>query len=645
MQYEAVRLFVDRALLTQSGFVVTDANASAVAQICHRLDGIPLAIELAAARVKVLSVEQIAVRLDDCFRLLTGGSRTALPRHQTLRATIDWSYELLSEAERTLLERLSVFSGGWTLEAAEEVGADAVGRRQKAESRKQKAEGGPDGLLLPTAYCLLPSDVLDLLEQLVDKSLVVKEEQAGEARYRLLDTVGQYARERLEESGGAAAVRRRHRDWCLALAEQAERALWSEEQTVWLERLETEHDNLRAALAWSQSADQDVGPALRLAGLLWKFWDLRGYTSEGRRWLEGALARREHAPPEERWQALLGAGNLARNQGDFARATALYDEGLTLLRELGHTRGMANTLINLGNVALDQGEYRRAAELYEQSLVLMRDLQYRPGIALALNNLGVALRRSGDFPRATGVCEESLALFRELGEKWGAALSLDNLGEVARDEGAYERAIARHEESLRLRRELRDRHGIAVSLHNLGVAASLHGDPERAAACLDEALALRRELGERAGIAESLQAAGIIARQRGDREAARACYRESLALCREIGLKLESAACLVGLAVLAVSDEDPVYAVRLLGAVEALRETSGIPLSPADRAEYERAITTARAALDHAAFTAAWSEGRAMTLTAATEHALEEIMTDRNYSARKRLTAEDAERH
>src|SRR5579884_1453224 len=322
---EATRLFVERAALSYPGFALTEQNAPAVAQVCVRLDGIPLAIELAAARIKVLSADQIAARLDDRFRLLTGGSRTALPRQQTLRALIDWSYDLLSEAERTLLRRLSVFLGGWTLEAAEAVCADAshappraaaMGAGEHAaaplEAGSRENAGGP----------VAAEAVLDLLSRLVDKSLVLVEESAeAEARYRLLETVRQYSRDRLMESEEARDLRCRHRDWFLTLAEGAERRLRGPDQVAWLNRLAQEHDNLRMALEWCR-AEEDAGAeaGLRLAGALWRFWRVRGYLSEGRERLEAALAQASASErTAQRAKALYGLAALAWGQGDYTR--------------------------------------------------------------------------------------------------------------------------------------------------------------------------------------------------------------------------------------------------------------------------------------------------------------------------------------
>jgi len=466
--YEAVRLFVDRAMLAQPAFALTARNAPAVAQVVRRLDGIPLAIELAAARVKVLPVEQIAARLDDRFRLLAGGSRTTLPRHQTLRAAIDWSYELLPEKERAVLRRLSVFAGGWTLEAAEAVCAG-------------------DGVEA--------SDVLPLLTQLVLKSLVLTEEQVGGVRYRLLETVRQYSRDRLMESGEAAGVRERHRDWYVVLAERAESELVGADQAAWFDRLETEHDNLRQALEWSlESHEAEAG--LRLAGAAWRFWFVRGYLAEGRGWLEGLLRTGGEAPAAVRAKALKAAGNLAVfGQGDHASGRSLYEESLAIWRKLGHKQGVATLLSNLAALVSGQGDHAAARALYEESLAICRELKDQWGTASALNNLGFASYRQGDYVAARNSYQESLAIWRELKDKQSIARAVTNLGLVATREKQYEQSRALCDEGLVIRHELGDKQGIAESLEALAGLAAAQEQYERAARLFGAVEALREAIG------------------------------------------------------------------------------------------------------------------------------------------------------
>src|SRR5579864_607270 len=469
MQYEATRLFVERATFNQPEFTLTQRNAPAVAQVCHRLDGIPLAIELAAARVKVLAVEQIAQRLDDRFRLLTGGSRTAVPRHRTLRAAMDWSYDLLSEKERTVLHRLSVFAGGCSLEAAEAV---CSGER------------------------ILRHEVLDLLTQLTDKSLVVADTQGGEARYRLLETVRQYGRDRLEETEEAADVRRRHFEWYLGLAEQAEPGLRGPAQGNWLKRLEAEHDNLRASLEWAKRETGSVEAGLRLAGALYRFWLLHGHWSEGRGWLEGALSAIDDTSIPALPKALRGAATLAWRQGDDARATALAEKGLAVSCELGDRDEIAWHHLALGTTLL-QSDATRAKASLENSLVFSGELGDSWRISVALAYLGVVARYHRDYEQAAAYYEKSHALSREVGDKWLIALVLRGLGTVALHLSDHGRAAAFFAESLALSRELGNTWGTEECLEGFAGLACAQGQYERAARFIGAAEALQETLGFR----------------------------------------------------------------------------------------------------------------------------------------------------
>ena len=470
MQYEAVRLFVERAALHQPAFRITESNASTVVQVCQRLDGMPLAIELAAARVRVLTVEQIAGRLDDGFRLLTGGNRTVLPRHQTLQAAMDWSYDLLSEPERTLLRRLSVFAGGWTLEAAEAI-----------------CSGGG----------IEAGDILELLAGLVDKSLVLVEAHPGDARYRLLEIIRQYGARRQEESGEALTVQRRHLEWYLGLAEQADAELRGPRQEAWLERLEGEHDNLRAALQWSGAESPSTDAEMRLAGALRWFWFIRGYWSEGRKWLEGALAHRSETPSPALLRALQGAARLARFQGDYDQARALSEEGLAMSHRLGDGESRVWFLIALGAVELHQGDHAHAAALFEEGLAVSRTLGDRGLSGMALADLGVVARIQGDLKRADVLLEESLALSRDVGDKWRIALSLHSLGMVAFRRGDHDRAAGLYAESLALASQLRDKWIADDCLDGLAAVACTRGHYEHAARMTGAADALREMLGYR----------------------------------------------------------------------------------------------------------------------------------------------------
>jgi non-specific serine/threonine protein kinase len=469
LRYEAVRLFAERAQAVLPTFEVVEDNAAALAQVCNELDGIPLAIELAAARARVLSVEQIASRLGDSLRLLVGGSRTGLARHQTLKATLDWSHGLLSDKERQLFQRLAVFAGGFSLEAAEAVCA------------------GED---------IEHDEVLDLLSALIDKSLVVADKQQGGApRYRLLEPIRQYSAKMLRSSAEEAVVRKRHRDWYLALAEAAIPKLLGSEQTVWVDRLEAEHDNLRAALAWSQREPSGKEPGLQLAAALTMFWQMRGYISEGRRWLELMLSRASEAPSALRARALSAAGFQTFHLGDFAQARAYWEQALALYQNLANTMRIGQQLMYLAYCAQQESDYSRAVRLAEQSLGLQREAANQWGISSALFCLADSVYAQGDVARASVLLEEAVAIARDMGNRWGLGRRLARLGQVAQAQHELERAIALIQESLAACREAGDNWGISQALVGLAGVAIERGEPARAAQLLGAVETRRNTIG------------------------------------------------------------------------------------------------------------------------------------------------------
>jgi predicted ATPase/DNA-binding CsgD family transcriptional regulator len=554
LTYEAVELFIERARSVRPSFTLTPENAPAVVQVCRRLDGIPLAIELAAARVRALSVEQIVARLDDAYRLLTGGSRSALPRQQTLRAAMDWSYDLLSAHEQACFRRLSVFAGSFSLEAAEAICA---------------AEQGE-------AY-----DVLDLLSSLIDKSLVLVEQRSGTARYRLLETIRQYGQDKLQEFAEAEQVRRSHRDWYAHLAEQAEsEALEARQQRVF-DRLEAEHDNLRAALGWSLE-QQEAETAARIGAGIHRFWLLRGYMSEGRSFLERALAGFSEKNAV-RAKALNVAAILASLQDDYTRARALVEESLALSRELGESKQTGYALYILGRLARIEGNYAAAVTFLEESLSLFRELRRNDDIALVLSDFGLTVLYLGEAERATALCEQSLALSRELG----------------------------------------DPRGIASWLANLAIVTLARGDDQRAKELCDESLAIRKALGYKGGCAHTLTILGRIALKQGAYERATACYKESVTLSQETGGQEGIATALEGLAAVAGAQGQPVRAARLYGFAESLRTLLGAPLPPIDRPAYQHTVAALRAQLDEPSFLNAWTAGQALTLEEAIAEAVQ----------------------
>ncbi|MGB2805061.1 MAG: protein kinase [Candidatus Zixiibacteriota bacterium] len=558
-EIEAVRLFVERASAAKTGFSLTAENAPAVVQICRRLDGIPLALELGAARVSVLPVEEIAKRLDDRFGLLTAGQKTALPHHQTLRALIDWGYDQLSGAERKLFCRLSVFAGGWALDAAEAVCA---------------GNGIEKGA------------VIDLHSRLVAKSLVEMEPEpeggTGKARYRMLGTVQEYARDRLAEEEGDAEVQRRHQNYFSNLAHEAARQLTGPEQAAWVSRLEAEYDNLRATLDRCLRSSSDTQLALEMAGALGRYWYVRGRWSEGRTLLSEVLARPEAgARTGARARALDWTGWLAHWQGDFEQALALGQESLSIWQEVGDSLGLAQSLNNLGAVAQQLGDYVGSREYHQKSLAIRREMGDRRAIAVSLHNLGELHLTQGEYARARTAYEESLVLFREVGHVMGVADSLSSLGVVAEHQGNYAQARTYHEEALQNRRDRQDPMGTAESLHSLGELAARQGESDRAHRYYGQSLAIRQELGDRMNIADSLEGFGTLA-----------------AACKE-----------------------PARAARLLGAAESLREEINAPTSPAKQEKLDAAISSTRSALGERAFAKEWDEGRAMSLEQTIDYA------------------------
>jgi predicted ATPase/DNA-binding SARP family transcriptional activator len=468
MGYESVQLFVERAQAVQQSFALSGSNARLVAQACQQLEGIPLAIELAAARVRAMSVEQIASRLNDYLGFLTVGNRAAQLRQQTLRATLDWSYALLSEAERSLLKRLSVFVGGWTLEAAEQVcgdfGLPILDFGLKVDSLDASRSGQePAAIQNPPEFDVIQNpkskiqngEVLDLLTSLVDKSLVLFEaREPGEGRYRLLEMVRQYAAESLLASGEAEQVKGRHQGWYLTFAERAEPALRTGEQVLWLTRLKAEHDNLRSALAWSLKSEgespSDSPIALLFCGALHLFWRIHGHLAEGRAWCEKALqANTTQERTHARAKALNGAGSLAYSQGDYAIAQALFEESLATQREIGDRYALAASLVNLGNAVREQGEYTIARAWHEESLAIRREIGDREGIVFTLESFAALIAAEATLAtEAVTTAEVSAEIgagLRRAARMWGAAGACrDDLGAPLRlqEQAIYDQQMA-----------------------------------------------------------------------------------------------------------------------------------------------------------------------------------------------------------
>jgi predicted ATPase/DNA-binding CsgD family transcriptional regulator len=531
---QAVALFLDRARSANPAFDLGDSDLLTVERICSSVDGIPLAIELAAARTKLLAPDEIRGRLGKPLDLLTGGPRDLPDRQRGLRDTLDWSYGLLDSEEQELVGRLGVFAGGFFLESAETVCGTS----------------------------------LDRLSSLVDNSFVLRD---GE-RFMMLETIREYADEKLAGSGGEDEARRAHLAYFAALAETAEPELAGPDQAAWLRRLEADHDNLRGALRYS--IDAGLGePALRLTSSLWPFWLARGYLEEGRRWLEEAIAADSWIAANIRARALNGAGVLADYQGDYAPARALYGESLTLYREAGDERGAANALCGIAHVARTTGDYDVARTTFEHALEIFRRLGDQHGIALTLNRLGLAVWFAGDIERFELLAEESLAQFREL----------------------------------------ENAEGVGLGLLHMGIVALNKEDPAGARTWIEESLAISRDLGDRRTIAKGAYFLGDAVSDLQDLSAGRKLYEESLNLSIELGDRWVTAISLEGLARIAAATGQPETAANLLGAADALREATGAPRSVYWRALHERVVDDLHARLGTDVFDAALAAGHLLT--------------------------------
>ena len=562
-QYESVRLFVARAQAALPEFAVTQQNMLAVAQVCRRLDGIPLALELAAARVKLLRVDQIAARLDDSFRLLTGGSRTALPRQQTLRALIDWSYALLTEPERALLRRLAVFAGGWTLEAAEAAGGDG--------------------------------DVLDLLSRLVDKSLVVAERAPGdETRYRLLETIRQYAREKLFDAPGeAAAARAAHLAYYLALAEAAEPRVFGPDEREWGDRLVAELDNLRATLEWA--LDREPETALRLAGALVWFWWQNGNTRETHAWL---------------LQVWAGLPGLPEPRDDAHRRRRRVAQ--------------AKVAYGLAQCQIDWGDNAGARQKLYESAELLRGQGEEGWQAFVLAVLALDEVINGHAPAAAAAAADSLALARAARDPWALAFSLHWLAEyAAMAHGDLAAAQAGMAESVRVWQRMGSVWGAALTQMIWAGIANLAGDTARARQLVTACLPVFEARHERSHVAMARSELAHIERHDGHPDEARALYQQTLAAWVELGKYGAAAHELECLAFLARAEGQGETAARLLGAAEAVRAAHTVPMNPDERPEYDREVAALRALLDANALARAREAGGALTLDQAVAYALQ----------------------
>ncbi len=591
----AVQLFLARAQAITPAVLAGAENIGAVAAICAYLEGLPLAIELAAARCRLFGPQALLERLRGAagaLQLLVDGPRDLPAHQQTLRGTLDWSYQLLGPAEQALLDQLSVFVGGADAQAIEVVCAERAG------------------------------GALGALQSLVAQSLLRCDADAeGQPRFGMLETVREYARERLLVAGQADLLRQRHAAYYLALAHAAERELGGSDQERWFRRLEREFANLRAAAEWL--AARDLAAAMRLSAALRQFWPTRGYLHEGRGWLAAQLAdpRIGEVAPLVRARALGTAGFLAYHQGDLELAAEQSRAAEALCRVYADTQGSADAMLTLGGVDYYRNDYAAAEACYAEALARYRSCAAQAGVASALKNLGLVAKDRGSFAEAIRFFAESLALRRELGDKRGVAQALFNLAVVAYWQADYARAFELAQPSASAYRELGDSMGLAYALDTLGMSACRLGSHAEAWQMLEEGLVLMRELGDRGGIALLLTDLGAAARACGERAIAQRRYAEALALAAEVGDQRRVAFCLEGLALAAGPAR--LRAARLFGAAEALRRAIGSPLPPSERAEYEQGLAKLRGQyVSASAFAAAWSEGAAADLPALIAEAL-----------------------
>jgi predicted ATPase len=634
----AVELLHARTLDVLPSFAITAENISAMVAICERLDGLPLAIELVASRMKVFSPQALLARLTNQLDLFTGGARDLPARQQTIRATIDWSYQLLTLEEQTLFAWLSVFVGGWTLDAAEAICVSAT----EAET----AVGHDVDLYTP---------LFDVLGSLIDKNLVQRAVGVDhEPRFSMLETIWTYALERLDLQGEVDVLREQHAEYYLALVERAEPEFRGPQARMWMDRLEADYGNVRAVLTWSQVAPDRAEHGVRLAGALCWFWDQRS-VAEGDTWLTRVLSYPEtHVGPAARAKALTAASHFAVMQGNYERALACGQEALPLARQAGDpvrvawalyqlgeglrfrnnivrslpsleeslmlfcasgdSYGIARTLFSLSQALYYQGQVVRAIVLQEESLALCREIGDLSGSADSLTQLGHIAWHQGDTSRAVACYDESLSLWREAGDQWGIATGLGCLGMMELKQGNWPRAATLLVESMVLFRDQGARRFVAWTQNNLGNLERARGDDASAAIYYDKSLAILQELGDEQGLAEVRCDMGILAYRQHQDARAIALFTESLPLLLRLGARRELADIFVSLAIIAEERRQFERAVRLFGAMEALYEALGRRLLPTLRADYDASVATVRNQLGEVTFSAAWAEGRAMSL-------------------------------
>ena len=595
LSFESIRLFVERATAVNSEFVLTEQNALAIAQICQHLDGIPLAIELAATRMRIMTTEEIAAHLEDRFDLLNQGSRTAAPHHQTLRAAIDWSYGLLIEEERVLFRRLSVFAGGWSLEAAKSI---------------------------CTGKSLEQDEIFALLSHLVDKSLVNVEPKNGTSRFQMLETIRAYARAKLLESGESEIIHRSYLSFFTGWMGEVEPRLHGPEQIHWLDQIETEHDNLRVALHWATKNDLETGR--QLAGALRWFWFTRGYPSEGVEWLNNLITY--NIPQTEAQVAALGGKALLSSlTGDFESIVQLTEVVLKS-DDVGNPRDIAWALRGKAAfTAWSGGDIRSATNWAEQAIAISQDAGDAWSYGMSLFVLGdVYLHAAKDYVMAEHIYEKSLEVLRGLGDKFGIAHVLLSLGFNYLRQGNYARAVELETEALGLLRELGDKAGIGWTLANLYHLARFQGDYERARSLAEERLELWRHVGFGLQVAWANYDLGRIAILQNNIDIAVYYLKDSLIFFQQNGSIKDKILCLVEPVHLFLAQGKWEDATRLYGAFESLGKTNRVELELYDRAEIQRLLDKLHAQQEETRFASTWAEGEKMSLDEAIDYVLKE---------------------
>ena len=587
-KFASVSLFMQRSQAARPDFQLNTSNGHTVAAICIQLDGLPLAIELAAAWIKLLPPQTLLARLEHRLELLTSRGLDLPIRQQTLRNTLMWSYDLLDDQEQWLFRQISIFVGGCTLEAIEYVG---------------------------TALCRTPIPILSILASLIDKNLLRQIEQAnGVPRLYMMSTIREYGQECLAAHGETEGARRAHAEYYLKFAEEIEPKLLSVEQQWWLGTLDQEYKNLREALYWSLERGE-LEITLGLGGALWRFWLIRGYLSEELLWLEQAIQGIEGVSSSVRAKALISAGALAYQRGENDRAESFCRESLILFQELGNTHGIAYSLHRLGLIASRRSDYKAAQSLYEEALHLFREIDDKEGIAYSLTDLAYGAMDLGDFTTARSLAMDGLALFRMLGDKYGTVYALLRLGRVYYFSLAEQaRAFVLVKEALTIAREIGYTWGVTSSLGLLGQLELIRGDVHTARSHLEEALVLRREIGDGWGIAWGLYSLGWVVFDQGDYAAAKVLFEESFAIVRGLDDKEFMASDLEALAGVVYVQGNPTWAAQLWGAAETLRKAIGAPIAPVNRARYESLVAAARMQVSGDSFREHWEAGRNVPL-------------------------------